>query len=310
MKLFSVKDIEFQSIVDINYDMGIFASTYEKRCTFIAKQILKEKIECSTVFGKTEQNKTFQQHKNDDYYNENWTENIIPISENNDDIIFEILSNSFEKESVKILIDYSSMPRLWYTAILNWARYSSNFDMITIDFVYSEGKYRGLNKPMVIKEILSIPGCEGVQFPFNKSVVIFGLGFDGIAPLTVLDRLEPDVVYAFLASPGSLKSYPKKTINFNKPILSWIKEKNVLHLPLDSVEQTYRYLSDIVESHKENHDISIIPMGPKPHVLSSILLAFQYNEIACLRVSTERESNVFVYPQGEVMVTRVVFNKE
>jgi hypothetical protein len=94
---------------------------------------------------------------------------------------------------------------------------------------------------MVIDDILCVPGCEGGPVPLAKAVAVFGLGFDGLPPLCVLDRMEPDVVYAFLASPAAFDDYPERARQANKTLIE-DHARVTLELPLDSVEATFRML--------------------------------------------------------------------
>lgn len=74
--------------------------------------------------------------------------------------------------------------------------------------MYSFGRYKGDFSPLVIEDILAIPGCEGSTISDAQSPAVFGLGFDGIATLSALDQLEPNIVYAYVASPGAAELLP------------------------------------------------------------------------------------------------------
>lgn len=51
-------------------------------------------------------------------------------------------------------------------------------------------------------------------------------------------------------------------------------------------------------------------MGPKPHVLASILVSMRFPEVSCMRVSAKRASPERIEASGEVVVVRVVVRKE
>ena len=72
---------------------------------------------------------------------------------------------------------------------------------------------------MIIEEMVSIPGCEGISLNCNRSLVIFGLGFNGWASLCILERLEADDVYAFIAAPGASHEHPERVREINKDFL-------------------------------------------------------------------------------------------
>jgi hypothetical protein len=203
------------------------------------------------------------------------------------------------------------MSRLWYSGILNWARYGNSAGETTIDFVYALGKYEDKNLPMIIEDMVSIPGCEGGALQSQQSLAIFGLGFNGWASLSVLERLEADDIFAFIASPGAYPDYPDRVRALNKDFLEEPRVKqHVLELPLRSVETCYRFLSELVTPHRFKDNVTLVPMGPKPHILASILVSMRFPEVSCMRVSAKRARPEKVEPNGEVVAVRVVVRKE
>ncbi len=163
---------------------------------------------------------------------------------------------------------------------------------------------------MIIQDMLAIPGCEGGTAIYDKSIAVFGLGFNGWASLCVLERLEADSVFAYLASPAADDGYPGVVRSKNSDFLDEPRvQKDVLGFPLKSVEMTYRYLSELISPHRSRDVITLVPMGPKPHVLAAILLAMKFPEISCLRISTKRIRPEKVEPTGEIVSTRVIVHR-
>jgi len=262
------------------------------------------------VLGFTEEPFTGNRPSNDLFFSERCGCKPIPLSGDDEKPIYKYLKKCTQSLSgpIHILLDYSSMSRLWYAAVLNWARFASSGRDVIIDFVYAMGKYDDEKQPMVIRDMASIPGCEGRAYRLRESVAVFGLGFHGLAALCVLDRLEADTVYAFLASPGSTKEYVEKTMEVNKDLINSHKTKALLKLPLASIEACYRQLAEIIAPHRLDGEITLVPMGPKPHVLASILVAIRFKEVACLRVSGDPPQDV--KPTGEIVATRVIIKGE
>jgi len=83
------------------------------------------------------------------------------------------------------------------------------------------------------------------------------------------------------------------------------KTKAVLEMPLASIESCYRHLAETIAPHRPDGEITLVPMGPKPHVLASILIAMRFQEVACLRVSGA-PNPINVWPTGEIVATRVI----
>ena len=138
---------------------------------------------------------------------------------------------------------------------------------------------------------------------------IFGLGFDGASTLSVLDKLQPKTVYTYMASPGAFKDYPKRARKQNDVLINQLSDAN-LNLPLENVERVFSYLAELALPHRAKADITIVPMGPKPHVLAAILLCMRFQEIVCLRVSGTREEVERVGTTGKLVASRIVFEKK
>lgn len=302
-----VIDIDFVSVLQQRYDVGIFASGYESRSSYASGIVNPQSVRHPVVFGFTEEAAVGTRPENDARFLKRWRATPVPLSRDDEKPIYEYLNDYTHRiaSPLHVLVDYSSMSRLWYAAVLNWSRFAALGKQVVIDFVYSMGIYQEQDRPMVIRNMVSIPGCEGRAYRLRETVAVFGLGFHGLATLCVLDRLEASIVYAFLASPGSSKEYVEKTRSVNEQLLTDHRTQGVLELPLASIEKCYRTLAEVIAPHRPGGEITLVPMGPKPHVLASILLAMRFQEVACLRVSgtTDRKD---VTPSGEIVATRVV----
>ena len=311
MKSLQVLDIDFDALNEERYDFAFFASGYESRCIHVPGLIEPSIVSNPIVFGFTEEPHSGTRDRNDKFFKKRWHCDPLPMSAYDDKPIYEHL-DGIDKSTdlpLHILLDYSSMSRLWYAAVLNWSRLAASTRDVVIDFIYSMGRYDEQKHDMVIRDMVSIPGCEGRAYRLRESVAIFGLGFHGLATLCVLERLEADTVYALLASPGSSPEYVKKTMSINKDLIKNQKTKSILPLPLSSIETCYRHLAETIAPHRLDGEITLVPMGPKPHILASILLAMRFQEVACLRVSGTPYP-IDVKPTGEIVATRIIIRRE
>lgn len=313
MSIHQVLDCLFTDLPAEQYDIGVFASGYEERCTFVPKQFEGGNITTPIVLGFKDLADTEPRKAHDEYFRSQWKTEPVIASAGNDFVIQGQLNQAVSAHGKvnRIFVDCSSMSRLWYSGILNWARYGSRSEESVIDFVYAIGKYEDENMPMIIEDMVSIPGCEGGALQSQKSLAIFGLGFNGWASLSVLERLEADQVYAFIASPGAFPETADLVRRLNQDFLDEPRVKqHVFELPLRSVEACYRYLSELVTPHRLNNSVTLVPMGPKPHILASILVSMRFPEVSCMRVSAKRAVPEKVEATGEVVAVRVIVRKE
>jgi hypothetical protein len=309
MMLFRVCDAEIDEVAKGEYDLGLFSSGYEQRCTHVPKRLEKCRLDRSIVLGFEEVKDDPQREENDKYFSRQWAKPTI-VSGDNDGPIYECLREVFDpsRPTIRIVVDYSSMSRLWYAAILNWARFVSDCKQVNIDLLYSVGDHKAPAPPLVIGEILSVPACEGLPLPLSRSVAVFGLGFEGLATLCVLDRLEPDDLYCYLAAPAAFEDYPARARAANQEVIGLASA--CLELPLRSVERCFASLAELISPYRAEANITLVPMGPKPHVLAAILLAMRFEQISCLRVGYRRHKPEDVGTTGDIVATRVQFTPE
>ena len=241
-----VEDSTLDEIRKQHFDLAVYASGYERRASYLAKQLEPAQIDRTLVLGFEQESDDPQRVENDRLFLERWTDTIVRISSDDDGPIYDALRD-FEWPSSKanILIDYSSMSRLWYAGILNWVRHSTASPTVNLWFSYAIPTYAKIVRPLsVINRILAIPGMEGRSMPFAQSVAIFGLGFDEYVTLAVLDRLEPDVVYSFFAGPGATPAYTSNAKRLNSELIKF--SNATVEIPLRSVRFAFTRIAEVV----------------------------------------------------------------
>ena len=305
MELLYVKDKGIEEIVNNNYDLVIFSCGYEQRSTSLSKILNKNNTKGCLVLL-FEEDQTMGNRLDNQHYFNSFSNHKIEMRFDDEMPIYVFLNSFFSEHKTKrakILVDYSSMSRLWYISVLNWINYCS-LESVNIDFVYTVGEYKNLLNPLVISEIHAIPGHEGVT-THSKTISVFGLGFDSLTTLCVLDKLEPSKVHSFIAIPVH-KEYENKAEEYNKDFIENYSEP-VQYYPLTSIEKTYRLMSELIYPYKDEYNISFIPMGPKPHVLATALLSIKYPEIINLYVKGKRRMPPNVVSNETYICTRVIF---
>lgn len=307
MYLHSVGDVGGEQVEAGRYDLAIFCSSYETRSPHVLTKYEKIDSASRIAFGYDKDLDDPRRLSNDQFFrNLNIEVELLP--ESDDGRVYEILNSVARpkrtSDPFRILVDYSSMSRVWYAGILSWVRYAAPSSRVFLDFLYAVGDHQEEADPVVIESISSLPGFEGEPAPLSRTIAVFGLGFDGLAALCVLDRLEPHEVYGYLAKPAAFDDYPQRARDSNAEFIQQ-HAAEVLELPLQSVEQTYRYLGELLRPHLASDEITMIPTGPKPHVLAAILLALRFQKIGCLHVGGQRRRREDVGTSGEIVHTRV-----
>jgi hypothetical protein len=303
-----VQDLSLQDLFERVYEISIFSCGYEERSANLSTILNSEKVGRALVFG-FGGNKSEVCIKNEEVFRERLATDVMDISYGETHRIIMILKAEVEKlvlgkvELIKVLVDYSSMPRIWYSEILNFFK---NFDSAVhfeLDFIYSVGEHAHSDQPQQLGDPIVLPGCEAVATYSKRTVAIFGLGFDSGAPICMHGKIEPDNTYALIARPGALEDYSKKTYSINNDFITESVDE-VVYSPLSSVKQTYDSLREIFFPFRTSAITVIVPFGPKPHALAAIIAAMNYPGVTCLYSSTGSRPSV-VTATSELVLSRI-----
>ena len=211
-------------------------------------------------------------------------------------------------ESSNIIIDYSSMARSWYSAILLWFRESPrSISCASLYFLYAVGKYslEIADKDVVIGQIETLPGCEGESNRHARTVIVFGLGFYGSMALCACEQLEPDVLYTIATQENPIDGVVIEDRFGNKDLVR--RAAQSFRLNVGSVAMAYRCLADVANRHLARGEaVILVPMGPKTHVLASILVSLSNRSVCSLRVRHDQYKSD-ISASGEVIMTKVRF---
>jgi hypothetical protein len=175
---------------------------------------------------------------------------------------------------------------MWYAGLLNWARSARAFDRCEMYFAYIAGSYEQ-KEEQVVKDIITVPGFEGLPTSSRRSVAIFSAGLDGLSPLAVCDRIEPHVVYTFVSHSHPEDLYFDEVMSANEELIR-LHTVNGKAIEVDlGTEPAFRAFAEVVSHHVDRDDVTIVAFGPKPHVLASLLIGLRFPTVSCLRASLD-----------------------
>ncbi len=312
--LSEVHDINHLEVRSRSYDIALFASGYETRCTYLARQLSKDCAKVIDILGFSETHELLPENRaaHDQFFLEHFlvrpAELQMPLELKLQSHLMN-LNRDRSSGTVKILVDYSSMSRAWYASVINFARYA-NFDQrFEVDFCYSVGEYGDSFKKelseLSVDSIITLPGFEGLSATREESIAVLGLGFTPLAAFGALEKLQPTQTLAYYADPGAKKDSADVCRSANEPLLRSADFQ--VALPLRSVELVYKRLAESLAPYLKSRQITLIPMGPKPHVLAALLLSAKFRPMACLYAKTSRRKVSDIPATGEVIVSRAIF---
>ena len=181
--------------------------------------------------------------------------------------VLELIENS---ENIEIHVDYSSMPRNWYSNILlDIEKMIRNLD--NVFFWYSHGDYTADTKHCTTAgadDFVVFSGMASLH-PQNRTH-IFGIGYDKIKSDAIRTVVDPSTLIVCY-------TYPKNELSINQIIQ---KEHEMLlnasaysfSLPIEDFSFIVKRIREVVLEFRERGDVILIPEGPKPLILACSII--------------------------------------
>lgn len=299
MEVTKINNLDIRELEIIDFDLAIFACGYEIRSSYLFQQNIKSK---ESVFLK------FVKHQNELSFKRNVeifgsTVCIEQKHDQNEELISYLNEylNKNKKKNLKILVDYSSMSRLWYSAILFYFKYLRTSAIVTLYFNYtipkkpkSIGEYKGIY-------FSPIEYFSRISIPEKPTALLVCLGDNSFQSIGLQNFFDAEKVVLFYAE----SKYQEVILDLNKEILDKTHNKNVYGFPLRDTLYTKFVLEKICKEILVDYRIVIAPCGPKTFTLASFLVAMSIEEIDIWRVSKSSDVVELKEPTGETVVTAV-----
>jgi hypothetical protein len=304
--LYNIIKSSSDEILGARFDLGIFASGFDGRASYLAKQVNPQNITHPLVIGFREFTNNETRVKNDDFYTTHYKKPII-LAASRDKEIFEALNSIFTKfpdnKDLKVLLDYTSMSRLWYSGILNYFKLQNN-RQIEVYLNYCPGNYAGEIHDYGYNSIHALPSHEGSLSSNLRTLLIIPTGFYPDIVKSVINKIEPNEIVGILAIPSIKKEYECYCLKAKKEleidILKW------LNCPVDDMEAIFRAYADIINNNP-NKEIIFLPLGPKIFNMASILISQRFDNVTCLYLETRVNPENSVDATGDCICTKVIY---
>lgn len=289
LSLKNIDNITSDELINTQYDVAIFCSGYESRSTFLISKLNLKNITSILLFGYEEHSQEGNRVINDEIYLSYGYTPII-ISSQDEKVIYRKLIEEFKKferkKEINVLVDYTSMSRLWYSGILNFFKIQESGRVINVYLNYCLGDYdeeRYLEN--TFSSIKSLPFHEGSLSSNNKTLLIVAAGFNPFLIKSVIEEIEPNEIIGVLPIPNLIPKHEEKSKVIQNEIL--INDiKNWVKCPIDNLENIFRIYAELASSNINKKDIILLSLGPKIFTLASILVGQRFEQITCLYLKT------------------------
>jgi|GEM_PF-7075424 len=308
MEIQLIKQVEFQNIDWNSYDVIFLSCGFEARSTHVFQSIPNECHEKCVILGFHPEKEILSRFNNRDIYNNFNLKSLIFSDPGGYDAAIkdklELFSNN--NNSIKIFVDYSAMTRLWYGYLITWLRYSGSVNSAIIDFCYVSGEYIGDFSNFQIKETIPLSGFEGATAGTRRTVALYGLGYDQYATLAVHEMIEPDSFICFMAANENDDDGLSIVSRENRQIIE-LSGRSPIILPFYNIENIVDSLIQVIDGLRDNDEIMVVPMGPKTHVLASLLASHKRDRLTCIHTVGERLQPVQVNARNNISCCRIEY---
>lgn len=213
-------------------------------------------------------------------------------------------------DSIKVAVDISSFSRERLSIIV---RILSEFgEQITVDatFLYSLATFD--SHPSLTEANVMInaplPGYEGwAADPAKPTACLLGLGFENQIALAALETLEPLHTFAFVASNRDSR-FDDRVREDNRTLIK-SDEVTELNYELHAPFETLHMMESLIHALKDSYRLALIPLGPKPFALLSLLIGQSYqDQITVWRVSSDDDDPQDREASGDIVGLHVTFS--
>ncbi len=170
-------------------------------------------------------------------------------------------------ESIRLVIDYSSMPRNWYCSLM--LECMSEGWPVDVDWYYVGGEYSNLHYPCVgygnFSRFSGSPNASSIE-----QTHIFGLGYDSIRTYGIWNYLDPQKSWCLISSLADDQTMRDTVRLKNSEIIGW--SFGITEVIIESFPTILSSIGEIVRRSKALGDVALVPDGPKPLVLAMSII--------------------------------------
>lgn len=311
LNLNSITNIDFNEIKSLHFDLAIFASGYDARASFLPQSVNAKNICNNMILGFSEFRNSNERTRNDSFYRASFSEPII-LGASEDRPIYSQLDHIFanqlsDKKEIKILLDYTSMSRLWYSGILNYLKMMSD-KIIEVYICYCLGDYAGCKIHNIgYNSIQSLPSHEGTLTSNDRTTLVVPVGFYADIIRAIKEEIEPNNTIGILGIPSLKKEYEERCLETQREldgdIQKWIK------CPVNDLESIFRTYAEIINNSIDS-EVIFLPLGPKTFNMAAILVSQRFEYVTCLYLKTNSNPQNSVGATGDIVCNKIIYRNE
>lgn len=312
MEIVHAHQVSFDELLNEQVDIIIAACGYETRSShlvqlahFNAKRKIALLFKELPDFASRKKNEEIFLSKDYECYE------IESNSAENINKVLHAVCKDFNDENVKILIDYSSMTRIWYGNIIQFlTNIECNIRHLVIYFSYTPENYFPVtssiekgNKPYSVF-------LNQNQINTNKPIaLVLGLGYDVNSAEYLNNFFNNPDKYLFVPNPSFNDKYTLLAKENNSGLINSSNPINVFQYSAANIEDIESKLRSVCLNLRLKYRVIIASLGPKTFSLASFLVNTRYPDVEIWHVN-DNENAYDIKPSGLPIVYKAILTDE
>jgi hypothetical protein len=225
--------------------------------------------------------------------------------------VLDTITDYCKCENIKLVVDYSSMTKMWYGTIINYFVFNElKYNNLVVYFCYTPEHFV---PPAALKGKLPKPEPLFINRPAvneNKPIaLVIGLSHAEMTAEFLCDFFKPEDVYFFLPSPSFDDNYTQLARSNNRKILANVRSTHLLPYSAKNIEEIDSKLTSLCLNLRLKYRIILISLGPKTFSLASLLLNARYPDIEIWSLFSSQHT-FDLKPSGAPIVYKAVLTNE
>lgn len=312
MRLVGTYQVDWADAHAVEYDLIVTASGFERRATHVAQSLPVNRAPQRVALA-FQDRQVESRRENDKYFSKHGFE-LRPAAGDDDrairDLITERVSQLRDRKRVRILIDYTSMTRVWYASVLYTCRQLENTcEYLDVTFTYAPSRFSEPKATMPNEHVGPVKGFSSLNLPNRRTALVIGLGYERGRALGLSEYVEAGETYVFLANPGFDERFVTVVRRNNEQLLRDLGKERVFSYPLADLQSTAAKLTSLVHGlYVRGYRVILAPLGPKPFGFLCFLVATRLTDLDVWRVSPGAGGSTYDrHPLGPVIACTAQF---
>lgn len=308
MELVHAHQITFDELLNEKIDVLIAACGTETRSRYLFQlSHFSAKQKIALFFIEREKDESYKENEN--YFrNHGFTCYELTSSASGEIMaVLDTICKDTGAENIKLLVDYSSMTKMWYGTIISYFAFNElSYNNLIVYFSYTPEHFF----PDQAKRKL-LPKPEPVAFnrpsvnDEKPLAIIIGLGYDEAKVNFLCDFFKPNDVYFFLPNPSFDDNYTQMSRINNRNVLANVHSSHLFNYPAKNLEEIDSKLTSLCLSLRLKHRVIMASLGPKTFSLASFLLNARYPDLEIWNICDSSHS-LDLKPAGVPIVYKAV----